>query len=64
MKYFFTSLLILFLAAIASSQYDSGFNDDFAIGFQLGQHQRDFGFGINATSPHFVSCLGNIFAET
>jgi hypothetical protein len=30
-----------------------------AIGIQLAQHQCDFGFGVNVTTPHFLSCLAN-----
>jgi hypothetical protein len=32
-------------------------NHGISLGFQLAQHQNDFGVGLNATTPHFWSCL-------
>jgi hypothetical protein len=57
MKTLYILIISLWLAIELKAQDNQSLNHGFAIGFQLAQHQRDFGFGINATSPHFWQCL-------
>ena len=48
--YLFVLSFILFSSGISAQ-----LNSNLAIGFQLAQYQRDFGFGLNVTSPHFFN---------
>lgn len=56
MKLFETLLapvtLVMLLASPAQAQ--DGLNKNFGIGGQVGQHQKDFGIGLNLTSPYFA----------
>lgn len=36
-------------------QAQEGLNKNFGIGGQVGQHQKDFGIGLNLTSPYFAN---------
>lgn len=49
-------LLILVVMSIVTTSVhgqDKAINNGFGFGFQLNQYQRDFGIGLNITSPYF-----------
>jgi hypothetical protein len=48
-------LLIVLTFVLLGSGLSAQISDKLAIGFQLSQYQRDFGFGLNITSPHFAN---------
>jgi len=52
----FGMALIALLATTVQAQ--APVNEGFALGFNLNQYQRDFGFGLNVTSPSFAN--GNL----
>ncbi len=50
-------IILITLISFNSNIYSlekSGINNNFGIGFQIGQIQDDFGFGLNITSPSFL----------
>jgi hypothetical protein len=47
-------VLISFIWANIANAQENSMSHKFALGFQLGQYQNDFGFGINLTSPYFA----------
>jgi len=51
------TLLLISSLLIIDFSYAQGENENngFAFGFSLSQHQKDFGFDINATSPFFIN---------
>lgn len=51
-KYLFSAAFIVFLTVLASAQ--STVNEGFSFGLNLNQYQRDFGIGLNVTSPSFA----------
>lgn len=53
MKKIGISITMLFLALQIQAQ--EGLNKNFGIGGQVGQHQKDFGIGLNLTSPYFAN---------
>ncbi len=55
MKKILSTLLISFGLMMTAQAQEASISNDFGIGFQLSQYQRDFGFGINATSPYFAN---------
>ena len=58
MKRIITICLALICFAINVSAQEKTINNGLGFGFQLTQYQKDFGFGLSATSPHFAQ--GNI----
>ena len=46
------SMIVGLLASQAQAQ--DGLSNGFGIGGQVGQHQKDFGIGLNLTSPYFA----------
>ena len=46
--------LILCFAGFGVSAQENPLNKGLSFGFQLNQYQKDFGFGLNATSPLFL----------
>ncbi|MCB0809546.1 MAG: hypothetical protein KDB96_09735 [Flavobacteriales bacterium] len=46
-------VLLLFLLGLSAYGQDKAFQDRTAIGFQLGQYQRDFAVGAQLSSPYF-----------
>ena len=52
-KFILITLLFFFLPGITHAQENS-ISNKFGIGFQLAQYQKDFGFGLNITSPYFA----------
>ena len=56
MKRYSLQLLLIALSLIASSALaqEKQINTGMGFGFQLNQYQRDFGFGLNLTSPYFA----------
>lgn len=53
MKKVFLSIVSVLLALQMHAQ--EGLSKKFGIGGQVGQHQKDFGIGLNITSPYFVN---------
>ena len=47
-------ILILFGFSVTAYAQESEKSNGMVYGFQLGQYQKDFGFGLNITSPLFV----------
>ncbi len=52
-KYTLITLLLFFLSGISNAQENS-ISNKFGVGFQLAQYQKDFGFGLNISSPYFA----------
>jgi len=53
MKKLAFTFLVLAIALSAKGQ-EKQISDKFALGFQICQYQKDFGIGINMTSPYFA----------
>lgn len=53
MKKIGISIVMILLALQMQAQ--EGLNKHFGIGGQVGQHQKDFGIGLNITSPYFAN---------
>jgi len=49
----FMAALVIIVPLYAQGQ-EKSVNTGMGLGFQLNQYQRDFGFGLNVTSPHFA----------
>ena len=50
-----TSTLALFFLLFTANAQEAKLNSGTGFGLQLGQHQRDFGAGLNVTSPYFLN---------
>lgn len=48
-------ILITMILLAFQMQAQESLNKNFGIGGQVGQHQRDFGIGLNMTSPYFAN---------
>lgn len=54
MKHFLIFLFAFIMINPAAFAQENPVNDGFGFGFQLNQYQKDFGFGLNVTSPTFA----------
>lgn len=54
MKHFYRFLFAFIMITTAASAQDNPVNNGFGFGFQLSQYQKDFGYGLNITSPTFI----------
>jgi hypothetical protein len=54
MKHFITFLFAFLMITKAASAQENPLNKGFGFGFQLVQYQKDFGFGLNVTSPAII----------
>jgi hypothetical protein len=54
MKRLLFTLLLCTGMALGTKAEENPLNKGVGFGFQLNQYQKDFGFGLNLTSPHFA----------
>lgn len=52
--YTFISVTAFLFTGLSANAQDAPLNQKFGLGFHLTQHQKDFGLGIDVTSPYFV----------
>jgi len=50
----FSLIMILCIMGISTAQ-EKKISSDFGVGIQVSQYQRDFGIGLNMTSPYFAN---------
>ena len=48
-------MLVILGITLNSHAQDDNMGDKFGLGFHLGQYQKDFGIGLNLTSPYFAN---------